>query len=380
MLSEAALTALAVAAIAPAGAGAAGRAPVNVGLIAPQGTAAFNETLDIAAVKAAVRMLNRRGGLAGHRIDLVYCNDKGDPNQTAECGRQMIAKKVVAMAGGALLNGGTVLTPMLAKAHIPQVGLIPVSAPEYSSPNVYLFGSGALGSSAALVALAVARKLPTGIAYSDNTAGQTSLKRLEGMFTAKGQHVAAEAPVEPTQADYAPVAQKLLDARAVLTYVVPQLGGGGVLRQMVTAQQFKPLTETGNPLVEQYLRSMRAEVAAGDRAARVGAPGGESSIIDTGWLALWALDAIARRQHLTTLSAATITRALDRTRRLDMKGVMAPWTPNEKGAPGLERDAGNDRYFFFGWNSRNQPHLLGKTAYSATQILAGEGREIAVPR
>src|SRR4051812_10857911 len=71
-------------------------APLKIGIIAPSRSPAFNLPTSIAAAKAGVRALNARGGLHGHKIDLVYCNDKNDANQAQACARQLVGDKVIA--------------------------------------------------------------------------------------------------------------------------------------------------------------------------------------------------------------------------------------------------------------------------------------------
>src|SRR4051794_35363601 len=91
-------------------------APVKLGLIGPtsSGTPVDIDAL-LAVDRAAIRALNARGGLAGHSVELDYCNDKGDPNLSAACARKMVSDGVIAMAGGNNLNGPAI-TAILAKA------------------------------------------------------------------------------------------------------------------------------------------------------------------------------------------------------------------------------------------------------------------------
>src|SRR5438105_4549794 len=52
---------------------AVGGEPLKIGMIAPTGTNGYNFDPEVAAVRAAVRGLNSRGGINGHSIELVYC-------------------------------------------------------------------------------------------------------------------------------------------------------------------------------------------------------------------------------------------------------------------------------------------------------------------
>ena len=64
----------------------AAAATVKLGVIAPEGVST-NYPGSQAAAKAAIAGLNARGGLSGHPVELVYCNDKGDPNIATQCAR-----------------------------------------------------------------------------------------------------------------------------------------------------------------------------------------------------------------------------------------------------------------------------------------------------
>lgn len=376
--------------------------PIKVGVVGPTGTPAFNFAFDIASVRAGVRALNASGGLAGHPVEAVYCNDKGDPNQTAACARQMVDERVIGVFGGALLNGGTVLTPALEKAGIPQVGLTPISGPEYNSKNVYLFGTGGNGIYSVLAAYAAEHRIPTAIAQADNATVKPLVAALDAIMRQGGSAFTASVLVAPTQADFAPLVQAASrnDTRAVMPFLgaeqatqliaasesagmgfdwfsgyvftkadADKIGGEATLDRMMTAQQFPPLT-ADNAVVKQFVADMDAEAAAGDADAEIGQPGGQSAQVSTGWLGIWALQQIVEEQGLRDVTAASFKAALDSTRDLDMGGVMPAWTPNAPGPRGLSR-AANDTYFLIGWKD-GEPTLLLDDPVNVADVYAGK--------
>jgi ABC-type branched-subunit amino acid transport system substrate-binding protein len=389
-----------------AAADAPGGTPIKIGMVAPTGTPAFNENFEIASVKAAVRGFNARGGIDGHPIELVYCNDKGDPNTTASCARQMISEKVSAVVGGALLNGGTVLTPTLQKAGIPQIGLTPISGAEYNAPNVYLFGAGGNLSHSVLAAFGATHKIPTAVVASDNPTAKPLVDALDGVMKAGGTAFTAHALVASNQADYAPLVQAASrnGTKGVLVFLgaeqatqfmsaaesqdsgfdwftaylwskadADKLGGAGIFDRMITAQQFLPLTSE-NPVVKQYVADMKAEQDSGDGDAQIGAAGGQTSSITGGWLAIYALDKILKQQNVTDISSANVVKALNATKDLDMQGVMPPWTPNAAGPKGMVR-AANDKFYLIGWKNE-EPYLLLKDPVSVADVFAGKTASI----
>src|SRR4051794_18856108 len=91
-----AAAAVAAAVAVPAGlGGSTAGTPIKLGLIAPSGVVSYNLQTSIAAVKAAVADWNAKGGIHGHPIELVYCNDKGDAATSVTCARQLVKEKVV---------------------------------------------------------------------------------------------------------------------------------------------------------------------------------------------------------------------------------------------------------------------------------------------
>jgi branched-chain amino acid transport system substrate-binding protein len=100
----------------------------------------------------AVNALNSAGGINGHKVQLIACNDQNNPNTAAQCARQAIKDKVTALVGG-LEDYDLQIEPLLNHAGIPWVGL--TTADDYTTPNLFLFGGqGVDGFAAAGMTLA----------------------------------------------------------------------------------------------------------------------------------------------------------------------------------------------------------------------------------
>ncbi|MBH0781018.1 ABC transporter substrate-binding protein [Nocardia bovistercoris] len=117
-------------------------APVTVMTLAPVKSAAMNTPEIITAAEAAVKTINAAGGLGGHEVKLLACNDGNNANQAGDCARQAVSANAVAVLGGFTTNGGTVV-PILEKAGIPWIGSPALSAEELSSKVAYPLVSGA---------------------------------------------------------------------------------------------------------------------------------------------------------------------------------------------------------------------------------------------
>lgn len=116
--------------------------PVKVMTIAPVDTAAINTPEIVTAAEAATITINNDGGINGHKVELIACNDGNDPNTAAGCARQAAEEGVVAVVGG-FTTSGTAIVPILEEAGIPFLGATAFSAEELSSKISFPLVSGA---------------------------------------------------------------------------------------------------------------------------------------------------------------------------------------------------------------------------------------------
>ena len=98
--------------------------------------------------RVAVDQINASGGINGHKIELIACNDKGDPNAAIACARRAIKEHVVALVGG-FSGFEPQIVPLLERAGIPWVGN---TAVQNSTSRIYYM----LGGEGAALAFAMA--------------------------------------------------------------------------------------------------------------------------------------------------------------------------------------------------------------------------------
>lgn len=337
--------------------------PVKVGLIVAVGTPGSAVPSAVSALTAAVRGVNARGGFDGHRVEMVFCNDKTDPNETATCARKMVDEKVVAITGGASLHD-SVSQPILAKAGIPIIGVNAFSSTLFNAENVYLPQITGLMSYQAALGYAVRNDLlPMAVAMSDNPAGRTFADRLEGKLKelSGGKGFAEKVPVATDTADYGPAAGVInkSGAKSLLMVIsAPQQQGlmralegqgsdvaaffsapsstlkqirdrGKLADRMVFAQSYPGF---GHPTMGRYREEMAAQATTGDKDAELDnvTPLGADA-----WFALQAVEQVTR--GLATITAETVTKALESAKNIDFGGAVAPWTPSSPGPQGLSR-------------------------------------------
>lgn len=111
--------------------------PVKVGLIVPTETAGANFPEVIASVEAAALAINERGGIAGHEVEVVDCNEGDDPNQAGECAQQMVDEGVIATVSSFSRSGGQNIYDVLEPAGVAQVAPITISAVDFTNPVAF---------------------------------------------------------------------------------------------------------------------------------------------------------------------------------------------------------------------------------------------------
>jgi ABC-type branched-subunit amino acid transport system substrate-binding protein len=90
--------------------------------------------------EAAADSINSRGGINGHQIQLISCNDEQDPNQAADCAREAVSDHVTAVIGLFILAPS--VFPILEAANIPVIDGDPISDPTPTAPNSFPLNAG----------------------------------------------------------------------------------------------------------------------------------------------------------------------------------------------------------------------------------------------
>ena len=135
------LLAIVVASLFAAGASAGPKpsgTPINLMAIGPINAPGFALPSIPVGAQVAIDDINKAGGLNGHPVKLIVCNDKNDPNTATACARQAIKQKVAAVVGG-LSVFDLKIVPFLQKAGIPWIG--PSTPDAYTQPNMFDIGN-----------------------------------------------------------------------------------------------------------------------------------------------------------------------------------------------------------------------------------------------
>lgn len=145
LLSAGALVACASIAVGcgviPGATGGSGDGSITVMTWAPENTAATNKPGMPAMAKAYARWVNSQGGINGHKLNILTCNDHNDSVDAADCARRAVKENVVAVVGSYSQHGRSFLAP-LEGAGIPYLGGYGVTDDEFTSPLSYPVNGG----------------------------------------------------------------------------------------------------------------------------------------------------------------------------------------------------------------------------------------------
>ncbi|QGZ50297.1 MULTISPECIES: ABC transporter substrate-binding protein [Streptomyces] len=117
------------------------REPVTVMTWAPDGTRATNMPGMPAMAQAYARWANASGGIDGHELRILTCNEQNTSAGAAACARRAVREKVVAVVGSYSQNGRAFMAPLEA-AGIPYIGGYGISEDEFTSPLSYPVNGG----------------------------------------------------------------------------------------------------------------------------------------------------------------------------------------------------------------------------------------------
>ncbi|MER5739445.1 MULTISPECIES: ABC transporter substrate-binding protein [unclassified Streptomyces] len=123
------------------GATGGSREPVTVMTWAPDQTRATNMPGMPAMAQAYARWVNSQGGIDGHELRVLTCNEQNTPTGAAACARRAVHENAVAVVGSYSQNGRAFMAPLEA-AGIPYIGGYGVTEDEFTSPLSYPVNGG----------------------------------------------------------------------------------------------------------------------------------------------------------------------------------------------------------------------------------------------
>ncbi len=323
------------------------------------------------ALSASVKAFNGRGGVGKRCLDLMICDDKGDPNVATDCARSIVASAAVASLNDTTSTADAAVKDIFTAANYPRVAQSP-GTPDYGAPNSYNLGGGGLGTTFEMIPpLIEAGKKKIAAIHVDIPAFQGALPLLKAVIEGSGGELVATIPVPAGTTNFdqfilaaedkgaegvimplgdkesgqvlaaaADLGTELIFSTSLGTFsanAVKELGDLG--KQMVFNAEVPPATVTAEqfPAMEQVVKDIGAD--AGDIA---------SSEIRS-WLAVYAFVTVMGAGDVDNITRESVTAAFNAAKDIDMLGLMKPWTPNQA-SPGAFSRISNPNYYFATWD------------------------------
>lgn len=172
----------------------------------PPGATGLPSDESVTGAEAAAEAINDAGGVNGSPIEIIGCDERQDPNLTAECGRQAVDENVTAVVGAFTTNDVQYL-PNIAEAGIPSVANFPIGFEDFTNEYSFPIQGGSpmilAGQGAILVDEADASDLEA--VYLEIAAGEVAVDFADLGLEPRGQEVAGRTPFPPDVADAAPI-------------------------------------------------------------------------------------------------------------------------------------------------------------------------------
>lgn len=356
---------------------AGNKSPIKIGYpVALTGTDSLYPTA-LAGERAAVRAIDKSGGIHGHQVVLDSCDVKSNVNEAEFCTRKLINDGVVAFVGTGD-NYGPEQEPIEKSAGVADLGNFTATSPvEFNSPIEFPLTAGATGTFAAAPAYglgvahpklksfdfvgvqipiveALAKSTKAGILSHGGTWKGTTF--VPESTTTWAPYVAAAAAKHadltilsmagPQMAEFALAAEAAGDnfrtfylAEAVPTSLIKTFGPSTSFgKKLLFASYLPAWTATQQyPLLKKFLADMKAEAAAGTKYA---APSYYSIAMEFSWYAVHAFDVVASKIK-GNITAKSMLSELRKVKNLTL-GLTPAWSPNVKGPKGFSHVAPSD--------------------------------------
>ena len=224
------------------------------------------------AVKAYFTQVNASGGINGHPVNVITCNDQANPDVAAACARTAVADKVVAVISPLHSATGVSILPILQAAKIAFINQ-PFTSPDYTSLVSFTVGSCCAGVfGAAAIALVNHGCKKIGAFEYDIAASSGLVADMRNALKPLGRTVGAVV-VSPTASTFAG------------TVGAVQSGGYDCMVPVISQTQIVPLMEALSQAgIKITWAQYGASLTAADLKAMTAA-GANGSLVTVQWLA-----------------------------------------------------------------------------------------------
>jgi ABC-type branched-subunit amino acid transport system substrate-binding protein len=341
--------------------------PIKIGQIAPVNTATLDFSDMRAGAAAAAIGINKAGGIDGHPVEVLFCNEQGNANAAAACARKLISEGVVSIAGSLSFTGEQQIAELTEKAGIVMVGNNGLAGGGFASAeNNYPFQS--------LIFEELAAAPACSNAGLNKIATSTSGGGVEEFYEAPVEAQIASLPeaelvstgvvVETTATDVSAPLKKIVDAEPQCIIVIwfpsqttlaintlQQFGSEAKISFSTAAMSSEEIEQLGSTLdahglgfgsypqpstaeqfnsMKQFRGDMQAEAETGDNDAPTGDYVRTEAV--EAWLSVRAIAKVMEEAKVT--DGAGLAKAMKTIKNVEIADFLPPWTPNTPGVAG----------------------------------------------
>ncbi|MER7830184.1 ABC transporter substrate-binding protein [Streptomyces sp. NPDC095602] len=189
------------------GATGGSREPITVMTWAPQDTKATNMPGMPAMAEAYARWANSQGGLAGHELRVITCNEGNSATGAANCARKAVKEGVAAVVGSYSQHGRAFMASLEA-ANIPYIGGYGLSDEEFTSYLSYPVNGGQVALLAGNGMQLAATCERVSLVRPDTIAGDNLHRLLNSGLARAKQREAYDIPAAEDAGEYTAVATR----------------------------------------------------------------------------------------------------------------------------------------------------------------------------
>lgn len=181
--------------------------PIKIGMVNPlSGNAATYGLSTKNGLELALEEINKKGGVNGRPLQLVFEDDAGDPKQAASATQKLVDQPdIVALQGSALSSNTLAMAPIVERAKIPHL-VVSSSSPKLTGINPYFFRMAVqddqVGGLIGELVVKVLKAKKVAIMYPNNDYGKGLSASIENKVKELGGTVLANIPYLATDKDF----------------------------------------------------------------------------------------------------------------------------------------------------------------------------------
>jgi branched-chain amino acid transport system substrate-binding protein len=308
---------------------------------------------------AAADAINAVGGIHGRPLQITVCDDADNENKATTCAREAASIGAVATVADNT-EWGTAVDPILLSEHIAVIGANPLTAADFSSPNVFPIepgGAATVAGEAMALSNAGARHIV--VARVDNPAAALVDTFVNAALVSRGLKVFKDVPVPATAPDLSSYVADATSGGADGILIAMDSNQGAQFIQALRSAGVKiPIATASSAVPPTELSRLGAAanglyVSSDFRPIYAGGPGMSQFLSDmskyepsaalddfsvNGWVSVEAFDKALAQLKLTDITNATVLAGMKQVRNLDLYGIVPNWSTIPSKLPGLSQD------------------------------------------